>query len=168
MALHGPGMFGAPRTIVLEYILDREDMRDHLEKQITVIGQSPETIVLIEEKLDALAKKKFAPYLSTPLDAPKKGAQPTRIFVVGDALKRHDRKATWLAYQQALLDGAAPEAIHGILFWALKDAYTKARSRDEIQWLRRMLHELVALPHEARRRGEDLEYALEAFVLSKV
>ena len=168
VALTGPGMFGTPRTIVLEYILDRIDMRDHLEKQVTLIGQSPETIVLIEEKLDALAKKKFAPYLSASLDVPKKNTQKSRIFAIGDALKRKDRKTTWIAYQQALLDGAAPEAIHGMLFWALKDAYTKARSHDETQWLRRMLRELVALPHEARRRGEDLEYALESFVLSKM
>lgn len=164
--LNGPGMFGAPRVIMLEYTFARDDMRSLIESSIEAIHASSDTVILVEEKFDAATKKKLAPFLSDPIDMPKKAASSS-VFAVSNAFKRRDRKATWIAYQEALPD-SAPEAIHGLLFWAAKDMLLKSRSNSECAWARSQVKTLVALPHEARRRGETLECALEAFVLTNV
>ena len=57
------------------------------------------------------------------------------------------------------------EAIHGILFWAAKDMLLKSRTDAEKARAKRFIAELAELPHESRRRGIELEYALELFVL---
>jgi hypothetical protein len=66
----------------------------------------------------------------------------------------------------------APEAIHGVLFWGAKDMFLKslpAGRQDasaEHERAGTLVAELSELPHEARRRGFDLEYALERYILS--
>ena len=64
---------------------------------------------------------------------------------------------------QEIAKGGAPEAIHGVLFWGAKDAFLKSGGTDAR--IRQLVADLAALPHEARRRGEDMEYALERFIL---
>jgi hypothetical protein len=58
--------------------------------------------------------------------------------------------------------------LHGTLFWAAKQMVLKPRGASDSLRGKKLVAELAALPHEARRSGEDLEYALERFVLSGV
>lgn len=167
--LSGGGMFRTPRIIVFEYILAREDMRDMIESRLIELGDSHEQFYWIEEKIDATTKKILSKHATLELhDLPKKAASATTIFALANALKRGDKKELWISYQRELLAGSAPEAMHGILFWGVKDMILKSRSVFETQRGERLVAQLIDLPHRARRRGEELEYALENFVLSNV
>ena len=164
--MQGGGMFAIPRVVVLEYLLSREDMRAILESTLNELHSSTEQYYLLEEKIDAGTKKLLGKYATLELfDSPKKSASSTTIFAIANALKRGDKKALWIAYQRELWSGAAPEAIHGVMFWGVKDMMLKSRDPIEMARGKKIISQLAILPHATRRRGGELEYALEQFVL---
>ncbi len=166
-AFGGGGMFGEARVIVLAGILGNDEMRAELLNSLAYIRDSEEIFFLLEEKPDAVTRKQIEKYAekSERYDSPaaKKGGD---IFAIANALRRADKKALWVNYQQQLAEDAAPEAIHGVLFWAAKDMFMKSGDDKAKNRAKKLIIELTKLPHEARRRGEELEYALERFVLS--
>lgn len=166
-ALQGPGMFGEPRVLVFEDIFTREDMRDILFEALARLKESKEEIFLFEEKVDAATRKRIEKYAeSSARHDAAKGERDNSIFALSSALKRGDKKVLWVGYQAELAKGNAPEAIHGILFWGAKQLLLSARKGSgEEKKGTTLVSELAELPHAARRRGFELEYALEHFVL---
>lgn len=169
-AMLGGGLFAEVRTLVLEGVFSNELMKSFVLERLAEWAGSNDAIYLVEEKIDAPTKKKIEKHAHTSLsfEVSKSAARGFNVFALADALKRGDKKGLWISYQNALLLGNAPEAIHGILFWGAKDLCIKARAEGERVRARALVAQLVALPHEARRKGEDMEYALERFVLSRV
>src|SRR3989338_3748959 len=165
-AFGGGGMFGGSRVVVLNGVLANEEMRTVLLGSLARMRDSEEIFFVLEEKPDAATRKQIEKYAqhSERYDKPaeKKSGD---IFAIANALRRADKKALWVNYQRQLADNAAPEAIHGVLFWAAKDMFQKARTDAEKSRAKYLLEELAELPHESRRRGVELEYALEMFVL---
>jgi len=169
-ALHGGGMFGGKRVVVLDGVFANEEMRSAVLAAVSDFKASEDVFFILEEKVDAQTRKAIEKHAETSgrFDATK-GKREEGIFVLAMALKRGDRKRLWIGYQRALARDEAPEAIHGVLFWGAKDMFLKARA-DSVEQKRAetLVAQLAELPHEARRRGVDLEYALERFVLSGV
>ena len=163
-ALAGPGLFSTPRAIVLDGVLANEEMRPLVLGSLPAIKDSDEAFYIIEEKPDAATRKALEKYAerSEKFEAPKR-AEDNAIFALKSALSQKDKKKLWLGLQRELIAGKAPEAVHGFLFWAAKDMALRGAAEG-----RRLVAELAELPHEARRKGEELEYALERFVLSRV
>ncbi len=165
-ALSGGGMFNEPRIVVLNGVLDNEEMRTRLLDSLVRIHDSEEEFFILEEKPDAATRKQIEKYAekSERYDNPaaKKGGD---IFAMANALRRSDKKALWVNYQRQLAENAAPEAIHGVLFWAAKDMFLKSRTDTEKERAKKLVVQLAELPHESRRHGIELEYALELFVL---
>jgi DNA polymerase III delta subunit len=174
-ALHSGGMFATERIVVLEGTLENLEMRAIMLEALPTLKKSTDHFFILEEKPDAATRKQVEKYAETSekFDAAKKSDGGTTIFALANALRAGDRKALWVAFQRELLNDAAPEAIHGVLFWATKDMMLKslpagrqgAPTKEQLR-AKHLIARLAELPHEARRRGEDLEYALERFVLS--
>ena len=166
VSLQGPGMFDGPRIIVLDNVLSNEEMAPRVLEAIPSLKESADIVYLREEKLDAATKKKIEKHAerSERFDLAK-GAREGGAFDLGYALQRGDKKALWTGYMREISKGAAPEMIHGILFWAAKQSLIKSGGRANARE-RALVARLAELPHEARRRGYELEYALEEFVLS--
>ena len=166
--LQGAGMFGESRVVVLDGVFANEEMRTILFEVLPRMKATEEQFFVLEGKLDADIRKKIEKYAETfeRFDLPSgKQVQRSEIFSLAHALKRGDKKALWVSYQRARVRNEAPEAIHGVLFWGAKDMFLKssgsARARAET-----LVAELAELPHEARRRSFELEYALERYILS--
>jgi DNA polymerase III delta subunit len=166
-ALQGAGMFGESRVVVLDGVLVNEEMRTHVINSLAVLKASAEVVFILEEKLDADTRKKIEKYAekSERLDAAGK-KRSGDIFIMANALSKRDKRALWLQYQGELAKGTAPEAIHGVLFWGAKEMLLKSRTEEVRTRAQKLVAMLAELPHESRRRGEELEYALERFVLS--
>lgn len=164
-ALQGGGMFAEARTLVFENVCLIDEMRAALLAALPDLATTKEPVFIYEEKPLIDLKKKLEKHAekTEKFDAPKK-ERDSGIFELANALRRADKKALWVSYMSEIAKGTAPEAVHGVLFWGAKDAFLKCGEKDVR--LRRLIAELAALPHEARRRGEDLEYALERFALS--
>ena len=166
--LDGGGMFGGKRAVVLDGIFTNDEMRTIVLDSLALLKESEEQTYILEEKLDAETRKKIEKHAEAvkKFEAVKEKKQ-SGIFVLAYALKSGDRKKLWVEYQRALSRKEAPEAIHGVLFWGAKDVFLRSKARSPEQ--RRgaaLLADLAELPHEARRRGYDLEYALEKYMLS--
>lgn len=164
--LSSKGLFGGDKTIVIDGVFENEEAREALLNNIEPIAASPDTFYVFEEKIDAaslrLMKKHLAGY--EKFDAPKK--EENNVFALANALKRGEKKALWLSYVEQIGRGNAPEALHGILFWAAKSMLLAARAGTEPELrAKKLVAGLAQLPHESRRRGIELEYALEHFIL---
>lgn len=155
------------RILVLDNVLEREETRSAVLDALPALSASPTVAFILEERVPADIRRRIEKHAA---EMKVFDNRPTRersdIFALADALRRGDKKTLWVRYQEQLVKDAAPEAIHGVLFWGAKDMLLKSRDERLIERARRLIVELVELPHEARRRGEDMEYALERFVLS--
>lgn len=169
-ALSGPGMFAQAHVVVFDSVLgaDKEDMRARLLMELEHLRDSKEHFYILEGALDAATRKQVEKYAekSEKFDAPKK-EKDNSIFALASALQKGDKKALWVGLMREFSKGAAPEAVHGLLFWGAKRMMQSARGEKDIAQAKTLIAHLAELPHEARRRGEDLEYALERFVLAK-
>ncbi|MEK7093165.1 MAG: hypothetical protein AAB927_01640 [Patescibacteria group bacterium] len=163
-ALGGAGMFGDERVVVLDNVLGNDELRERLLARLKDFSKSGDVFFMLETLIDADTRKSVEKYAEKTerFDAPKKD-RDNSIFALANALQRGQRKELWVGYQRELLKGSAPEAIHGTLFWAAKQAFL----RSDTPRSRALVAQLAELPHEARRKGFDLEYALEHFVLSR-
>lgn len=173
-ALQGAGMFGlagqgGTQVVILDSILANEEMYTIFFAALPALAKSSDAIYLLEGKLDADTRKRIEKHAekTRKFDAPAKG-KDSSIFALANALRAQDTRALWVGLQRELVGGKAPEAVHGVLFWGAKDLFMKARDEKTRERAKRLIAELAELPHEARRRGEDLEYALERFALSGV
>src|SRR3989344_7683409 len=164
-ALRGGGMFGEKRTVVLDGVFANEEMRSIVLEALPHMRESEEPFFVLEGRLDAETRKKLEKHAETAerFDA-KKEKEGGEIFALAHALKRGDKKALWVGYQRALARDEAPEAIHGVLFWGAKDMFLKSRGAEH-ERAGQLVAELAELPHEARRSGFELKYALEHYLL---
>lgn len=162
-ALQGGGMFGGERVVVFSNVYENDELRTLLESRLPDLSKQKELFFMLEGALDATTRKRIEKYAteSERFDVKKVAKQET-IFSLANALQGGKKKDLWVGYQRELQSGKAPEAIHGVLFWAAKQYLLRSGSARA----KMLLADLAALPHEARRRGEELEYALERFVLS--
>lgn len=164
--LMGGGMFGGARVVLLDSTLTHDEMRPIVLDRLPALKSSTDTFYIYETALDAATRKQVEKYAESKerYDTVKSELRET-IFGLVRPLQDGKKKDLWIAYQKELLGGKAPEAIHGILFYAAKDALLRKPTDERAK---KLVAELAELPHEARRQGFDLEYALERFVLSSV
>ena len=164
-ALRGSGMFDEKRVVVLDSVFANEEMGDVVLRALSHMKRSDEVFFLLEGKLDAETRRTLEKYaeVSERFDV-KKEKDRGEIFSLAYALKGGDKKRLWVEYQRALSRDDAPEAIHGVLFWGAKDTFLKS-SGNARERAGKLVAELAELPHEARRQGFELEYALEHYIL---
>ncbi len=163
-ALSGGGLFGGERTVVLDNVLLNVEMRDRVLGQLKTLRDSADTFYIYEAVLDAATRRSIEKYAETTekFELVKTAKKDNSIFELANALQRGKKKDLWVGYQREIAAGKAAEAIHGALFWGAKQMLLRENSTKA----RGFVATLAELPHEARRKGVELEYALEHFVLS--
>ncbi len=168
--LQGGGMFGEKRAVVLDRLSDNDELWNIVFDRLASLAEQSDSHFIYEEKVDAATKKLLQKYAEKVeiFDAPKSAKPRPTVFALVNYMQAGDKKKLWVGYQQELASGNAPEAVHGTLFWGAKQAFLAARSTKDIERSRKYIATLAELPHESRRRGEELEYALERFILSEV
>lgn len=167
-ATQGPGLFGEKKAVILDGVGGNKELLDAYIDILPLCAASEDSFFVLETKPIAQLKRALEKHAESVevFDAPKK-AEDTSVFAVSSALKRGDRKALWVSYRSEMMKGKAPEAVLGVLFWGAKDMFMKSREGSaERKKSAEYIAALTELPHEARRRGVELEYALERFLLS--
>jgi len=169
--LHGvmgtQDMFGNGYTVTLDGLIDDPRTKQEIIEVLPELKESTNIFFLIDRKVDAATKKKLEKYADSfevcDLPAAKK---EWGNFALADYFAGKERAKAWVAYQQALLKGEAPEALHGMLFWKIKQILggNAKRPREEVRGL---LGDLAELPIVSRKRNIDLEHALELFILER-
>jgi hypothetical protein len=168
-ALLGGGMFMGPQTIIFDRVFGHDEMKELLFTSLSYMKIAPDFFYIVSEKLDAATQKILEKNAdeTKKFDLARSAKASSDIFAIANALKKGDKKSLWVGLQRELMNGAAPEAIHGILFWAAKDMFLKSREGSgEHARAKKLVASLAELPHTSRRRGEELSYSLERFLLS--
>jgi hypothetical protein len=168
-ALQGGGMFGGKQAVVLDGTFANDELRTRIVEDLVRMSESADAFFVLEEKVDAAGKRALTKRAETieTFEAPKKAAD-NAIFKMRFALEKGDKKSLWVSLMREYASGKAPEAVHGFLFWSAKQTVLNGRGEASLERARALLARLAELPHESRRKGVELEYALERFVLSEV
>ncbi len=164
-ALAGGGMFSTgKRMVVLDNVLGNPDMSVMILGRLPVLATSADIFFLVASEVNAATRKQIEKHAETSekFDAEKEKKAET-IFALANALQSGKKKDLWVGYRREIAAGKSPESIHGVLFWAAKQYFL--RSPQDVR-AKKLVAQLAELPHEARRNGFDMEYALEHFVLS--
>ncbi|HEY4520024.1 MAG TPA: hypothetical protein VJH33_03235 [Candidatus Paceibacterota bacterium] len=165
----GSNLFGDARTVVLDGLFSNIESWGVVERALPYMQKAQDTFFIVEEKLNAATLRTLKEHAKDVVRFDvKKEERGGEIFALANTLKRKDKKMLWIEYQKALARGEAPEAIHGVLFWGAKDMVLRARDVQGTSRAQSLIIKLTELPHEARRKGVELEYALEQFLLSGV
>lgn len=168
----GSSLFENTMYLSLEYPFLNESFGETVLDFAPRLVQSVNTVFVIERELTKDIIKSFEKSGATIIlcDEPKEAKKKEfNIFSITNAFSAKDKKGTWLLYREAILHEEAPEAIIGILFWAIKDMIIKKRfsvwKKNELDQASR---ELVRIVHGAHNGLFDIEEELERFVLSKI
>lgn len=166
-SMQGGWMFGGTRVLVFEGVCTNVDLCDVFLDSLEYLAKSEEEVFVFESKPLADVRKKLEKYASSveKFDAPAK-ERDAGVFAMANALRKRDKKTLWVAYMREVAKDNPSEMIHGVLFWAAKDMFLKSSDAAARTRAAALVASLTELPHEARRRGEPMEYALERFILS--
>lgn len=159
---------GSPIVVVENFIKDGEVSLS--EKDLLVLKDSKTTFVFIEDKLLAADVKKYKKYSNIEdfSVAVTKQIPKTNIFGIADAYAKKDKIGTWVLYREAILQGASPEEISGILFWKIKTMILTGARIFSVDELKSKSGELVSLYHKAHRGECDFTIGLEQFILTSL
>jgi DNA polymerase III delta subunit len=113
-------LFGGSPVVVVENFI-KEGEVSLSEKDQLVLKDSKTVFVFLEDKLLATDLKKYKKYSDVEdfSVTVSKQISKTNIFGIADAYAKKDKIGTWVLYREAILSGASPEEISGILFWKI-------------------------------------------------
>jgi len=166
--LESKGLFHPRRVVLFDKVLSNKVIREDIFKHLKEMKESEHIFFIYEEKISAAHEKKLSQYAEKIEKSDRKETEKKKenVFALANALGSGKRSDVWIEYRKALLSGAAPEALHGMIFWKVKDMLVKGISGSREDEYREMLSMLAEMPHKTRRDGVELEYALERFILS--
>jgi hypothetical protein len=164
----GSGLFFTKSAVVFSNIFEYEETRDFILEKLELIGESANSFVFLEGKLNKPildAFKKARAELNV-FELPKGKKEKFDNFLVANAFGNRDKLNTWVYFRQAMDSDIGMEEIIGVLFWKIKDMILK-RSFGKFKEpeLKNFAAKLSYLLPEARKEGRDAESAFEQFLL---
>ncbi len=146
-----------------------EEVATPLDDYIDALAASDNAIIILAPKLLATKAKKLVAKAKMEYKfdlrlAPSasRGFNATLV----DALGARNREKLWLEINRALRLGDAPEMLHGLLHWKVRDLMAKGSRTWPPAEARSLSLALIDLLQESRRGGLDLSLSLERFALS--
>ena len=183
----GVGLFGTTHIVVLDTPSEDEGVIEEVFSHLDLLQSSENHFVLIDGPYDAVKKKKLNKYANEIRESVAEKGEKFNVFSITDALLRRDKKSLWLLLTTMRKQGIPHEEIIGILFWQLKilRLVSKTHSAEEAgqkpfvyQKTKRALqnftaneidnlsHSLVSIYHQGHAGENNLDYALEHWILS--
>ncbi|MBI5134549.1 MAG: hypothetical protein HZA81_04195 [Candidatus Taylorbacteria bacterium] len=183
------GLFENKQIIFMDRTLENKDVREVMLEKMDAIQESPNIFIFFEGKLTKEVLKKLekrAEKVTEYEATEEKKKESGSFFHLADALAAKDKKALWVGLREALEGDAAPEEIHGILFWQAKSLALASRTSSATEaginpfvygkakrylsaWkegeIDALLSSLVSIYHRAHRGEVDFERELEKLAL---
>ncbi len=168
----GASLFDDQLVLAFEYPFLNESFGQTLLDFAPQLAASENIIFVIERELTKDIVKSFEKSGAQVVlcdEAKEAKKKDFNIFSITNAFSARDKKGTWLFYREAILNEEAPEAIIGILFWSIKNMFSK---RMFLKWneaeLKNASRELVRIVHEAHNGKFEIEEELERFILKSI
>ncbi len=189
--IESQGLFENKYIVFLDNVFENKEAKESVLDRLSEIAESENVFIFLEGKVDKATltkiEKKAEKLQAFDLKEGKVVKERFNIFSMTDALGRRDKKQLWILYTEAQAEDIAPEEIHGILWWQVKNmivaqgassasatdmkpfvfqkakSYSQNFSKNE---LTELATKMITLYHESRRGKSEMASALEQFVLS--
>ncbi|OGG40851.1 hypothetical protein A2118_01635 [Candidatus Kaiserbacteria bacterium GWA2_50_9] len=161
--------FPATRLVSEEEGDEREeDTGSLLEESLGALAVSDNAIIILAPKLAAAKAKKIVAKAKMVYTYDKAAFEDKRGFNSNlvNALAVRSRDKLWLEINRALYAGDAPEMLHGLLHWEVRDLMEKGSRAWTPKESRQLSLALIELLQDSRRGGLGLDLSLEKFALS--
>jgi DNA polymerase III delta subunit len=182
------GLFEAKYTVVLDNLFEKKDIKEYVIDKIKELGESDQIFLMLDGKVDAATIKKIEKVAKQVQEfkLPESKKEGPSIFSVTDGLIQKDKKRLWISYIDFINNGVAPEEIHGIFFWQVKNMILASRTKNigesglspfsfrsastgaqkyNLEELKTMSSDLVEMTHKVREGKGDLDIMLEKWIL---
>lgn len=162
-------LFGETPIIAIDNLI-KDGGIDLSPEDISILGDSKTVFIFLEDKLLVSDVKKYKKN-ATVLDFTLKEAKTIpkiNVFGIADSYSFRDKIKTWILYREAIISGASPEEISGIIFWKIKMMILSGTKFFTIDELKANSSALVSLYHNAHRGECDFVIGLEQFILSSL
>lgn len=185
--LSSQGLFDQKYTVVLDSLFEKKEIKIFVLEKLPEMQESGQLFFMIDSSLDSPSLKKIEKYAKQVQKFEKEERREEyNIFSVTTGLLERDRKKLWISYLDSLRKGFAPEEIHGIFFWQIKNMIlaSKAKSQGETgltpfayknaltgtrkyrtEELLKMSNQLLGMTHSVRAGEGDIDIMLEKWVL---
>ena len=185
--LSSSGLFEKKVVVFLNTVFQNPQAKELVIELLESVVSSENIVILLESELDAKTKKTLTEaaekIVEYKMADEKESVSRVNLFQLTDAFGKRDKKNSWVLYRQALQDGAAPEEIHGLLWWQIKTLLQVAQGETDglkpfvigkskrflenysVEELNKLAFELVKSYHQARRGLVDFDLALEKWIL---
>lgn len=167
----GSSLFSNSSALIFQNILEHEETRDFVLEKLRLMGESENSFIFLEGKLNKPITDAFKKVGSKRLqlnifELPKEKKEKFDNFLVANAFANKDKLNTWIYFRQAMDVGVSLEEISGVLFWKIKDMILRKNfgKFSEAQ-LKTFISKISYLLPEARKDGRDAESAFEQFLL---
>ncbi|HZS43212.1 MAG TPA: hypothetical protein VFA52_03290 [Candidatus Paceibacterota bacterium] len=165
------GLFENRNIVVLDRVFENEEAKDFVLKNLKDLEESPHIFILLEGKLDKVTAtriEKKAEKTEVFSAAKESKKEKFSVFSLTFPFEYRDKRKLWILYQEARKN-AAPEEIHGILWWKLKQMMLSGKvgraSKYGATELGTLAAKMVSIYHNAHRGLFDFDLALEKFIL---
>ncbi len=183
------GLFEQKYTVVLDNLFEKKDFKTYILERLTGMKDSEQIFLMLESSVDSSSLKKIEKFSekTQEFDLPAGKLEKSSIFSITNGLLDKDKKKLWISLIDFLNRGSAPEEIHGIFFWQVKNMILASRAESlgeaglspfvyrnaltgarhyKTEELQKMSGELVNMTHKVRQGEGDLEIMLEKWVLN--
>ena len=189
----GQGLFMPRCAVLFKRVFDNPEAKEAILSRIDDMKKAEHIFIFSEKKLDASTTALFKKVGATMSECPgKEKNMPEKSFVLfapADAFGKRDKKKAWAIFHEEMAKGSAPESLHGMLFWQIKNMLLASEHSEEEcacagmkpfvfgkaktaaknfsnEELRSLSAAVVLLYHRAHEGDGDLETAIEKFILS--
>ena len=182
------GLFEQKYTVILDNVFEKKDAKALVVDRLNAMKDSEQIFLMLESKIDAPTLKKISGSAKQVQDfmKPESSRPAYNIFGIADGLISRDKKRLWVSYIDFISKGSAPEEIHGIFFWQVKNMILAARADSSTdtglspfvyknalsggrnyksEELSQMSSELVNMTHRVRNGEGDMDTMLEKWIL---
>ena len=167
----GASLFSSLSIVIFQGIFEYEETRDFILNKLKLMGESVNSFVFLESKLNKAILDAFKKIESKRLqfnifELPKEKKEKFDNFLIANAFEKKDKLNMWIYFRQAMDKGVGMEEIIGVLFWKIKDMLLKKNfSKFSEGQLKNFASKISYLLPEARKVGLDAESAFEQFLL---
>ncbi len=182
------GLFEQKYTVVFDNVFDYKECKQYIIDRLQELHDSEQIFLLLESRVDASTLKKIEAMAKQVQEftKPENKKSSPAIFGITDKLLQKDKKGLWISYVDLIRSGIAPEEIHGVLFWQIKNMILTTRAQSQTDTglspfvyknaltgarnfkddeLSTMSSQLIEMTHRVRQGDGELEVMLEKFLL---
>jgi DNA polymerase III delta subunit len=183
------GLFDEKYTVVLDNLFEKKDIKSFILDKLDLMAESEQLFLMLETSVDAPSLKKIEKFAKQVQEFAIKEEfkKEYNIFSVTNGILERDKRKLWVSYIDSLNKGFAPEEIHGIFFWQIKNMIIASREKSQAETglspfvyknaltgarkykteeLTLMSNNLLSIIHNVRTGNGDIDIMLEKWVLS--